>query len=80
MMDRLLLKSRNEISVIGTASMRTVPFGSASLNNAAINDDLPAPVLPTIPTSKNKNLNSHHRAVTTPVQIMWPFNMAHACT
>ena len=49
-MDRLLLKSRNEMSVIGTASIRTEPSGSASLNNAAINDDLPAPVLPTIPT------------------------------
>ena len=68
MMDRLLLKSRNEISVIGTASMRTVPSGSASLSNAAINDDLPAPVRPTIPTLKNRNLNSHQIATAAPVR------------
>lgn len=50
MTDRLFLKSGSEMSVMGIASIRTVPSGSASLNNAAINEDLPAPVLPTIPT------------------------------
>lgn len=59
-MDRLLLKSRNEMSVIGTASIRTVPSGSASLNKAATNEDLPAPVLPTMPTLKNKKSNRRH--------------------
>ena len=50
MMDILLLKSLSEIAVIGIASIRTFPSGSASLKRAAIIDDLPAPVRPTTPT------------------------------
>lgn len=53
MMERLLLKSLREMSVIGTASIRMLPSGSASLNKAAISDDFPAPVLPTTPTWNN---------------------------
>ena len=52
-MERLLLKSLREMSVIGTASIRMLPSGSASLNKAAISDDFPAPVLPTTPTWNN---------------------------
>ena len=54
-MERLLLKSLREMSVIGTASIRMLPSGSASLNKAAISDDFPAPVLPTTPTWNNVN-------------------------
>ena len=32
-----------------TLSIRIVPVGSANLNKAVINEDFPAPVLPTIP-------------------------------
>ena len=55
MMDKLRLKSPSEMSVIGMASILMIPSGSASLNRAAINDDFPAPVLPTTPTWEKTN-------------------------
>ena len=48
--DSFSLKQCNPISLIDTPSMLIIPCGSASRNKADINDDLPAPVRPTIPT------------------------------
>ena len=53
--DSFSLKSCNPISFIDTPSIRNLPLGSASRNKADINDDLPAPVRPTIPTYLNPN-------------------------
>lgn len=43
-------KSCNPTDFVSTSSIRISPSIGANLNRAAINDDFPAPVLPTIPT------------------------------
>jgi len=54
MIESLDRKSWSPISCISISSMMIFPSLIANLNNAPINDDFPAPVLPTIPTLKNK--------------------------
>ena len=49
-MEIFFRKSFNAILEMLMSSIRIVPVGSASLNKAVINVDLPAPVRPTIPT------------------------------
>lgn len=49
-MDNLDLRSLSSNSCISTPSIMILPSFRANLNNAPIKDDLPAPVLPTIPT------------------------------
>lgn len=56
MIDSFSLKSCNPISQIDTPSMVSFPLGSASRNKADINDDLPAPVRPTIPIYSNSRV------------------------
>ena len=48
-MEILLRTSCSPKSRHSTPSILMLPVGSASLNRAAIRDDLPAPVRPTIP-------------------------------
>lgn len=55
-MEILDLKSLNFTLAVSTSSMRIVPSIGESLKRAEIKLDLPAPVLPTIPTYKNKNV------------------------
>lgn len=54
MIESLDRKSWSPISCISISSMMILPSLIANLNNAEIKDDFPAPVLPTIPTLKNK--------------------------
>ena len=50
MMDMRLLKSSRAMEPVSIPSISIAPSKCASLNNAAISDDFPAPVRPTIPT------------------------------
>ena len=56
MMDILLRRSWSPSDRQLTPSILTKPSGSANLNNAAIREDFPAPVRPTIPTW-NENIS-----------------------
>ena len=49
MIDILFRKWFKSISIMLILSIKMFPVGSESLNRAVINDDFPAPVLPTIP-------------------------------
>lgn len=49
MIENLDLRSCNPSSFISIPSTMILPSLKASLNNAPIMDDFPAPVLPTIP-------------------------------
>ena len=48
-MDIFLRRSCSPMSVICIPSISNTPSGSANLNNADNKEDLPAPVLPTMP-------------------------------
>lgn len=52
-MEILDRSSCNPILLMSRLSTKMEPSLTANLNNAPINDDFPAPVLPTIPTYKN---------------------------
>lgn len=56
MIEILFRKSSSAMVFVSIASISITPSNLANLNNADMRDDLPAPVLPTIPTFRKKKI------------------------
>lgn len=79
MMEILERKSWSPNSCISTSSTMIRPSFNDNLNSAPINDDLPAPVLPTIPTfwlrKKKKTYKRETKVVKKKYYFLLGFNV-----